>query len=81
MYPLVVLAMSIVTIAILTIWVLPKFVDFFDGLGAQLPLSTRMLLGVAKFSKDFWYVFPLVALGLGGIGHVAAEDQEREPAP
>jgi type IV pilus assembly protein PilC len=51
MYPLVVLGMSIVTIAILTIWVLPKFVDFFDGLGAQLPLSTRMLLGVA-FSKD-----------------------------
>jgi type IV pilus assembly protein PilC len=68
MYPLVVLGMSIVTIAILTIWVLPKFVDFFDGLGAQLPLSTRMLLGIAKFSKDFWYVFPLVALGLTGVG-------------
>jgi type IV pilus assembly protein PilC len=68
MYPLVVLGMSIVTIAILTIWVLPKFVDFFDGLGAQLPLSTRMLLGLAKFSKDFWFVFPIVALALGGVG-------------
>jgi type IV pilus assembly protein PilC len=68
MYPLVVLAMSIVTIAILAIWVLPKFVDFFDSLGAQLPLSTRMLLGVAKFSKEYWFVFPLIALGLAGVG-------------
>jgi type IV pilus assembly protein PilC len=68
-YPLVVLAMSIVTIAILTIWVLPKFVDFFDSLDAQLPLSTRMLLNFARFAKDFWFVFPLTFLGLAAAGY------------
>ena len=44
MYPSVVLLMSIVTVNILMIFVLPKFVDFFDDLGAELPLSTRMLM-------------------------------------
>ena len=59
MYPAVVLAMSIVTINILMIFVLPKFVDFFKDLGAQLPLSTRMLMSVGNFSHNYWFVFPL----------------------
>ena len=40
--------MSIVTVNILMIFVLPKFVDFFDDLGAKLPLSTRMLMAVGE---------------------------------
>jgi type IV pilus assembly protein PilC len=62
MYPAVVLAMSIVTIGILTTFVLPKFVDFFDNLDAKLPLSTRMLMGLATFAKNYWWVFPLVLI-------------------
>jgi type IV pilus assembly protein PilC len=54
--------MAIATIAILTIWVLPKFVDFFDSLDAQLPLSTRMLLGIANFTTNYWWVFPIAAV-------------------
>jgi len=64
MYPSVVLLMSIVTVNILMIFVLPKFVDFFDNLGAELPLSTRMLMAVGEFSGKFWFVFPLVGLAL-----------------
>ena len=68
MYPSVVLLMSIVTITILMVFVLPKFVDFFDNLGAKLPLSTRMLLALGDFSKNFWYVYVLgfVAAGVAG---------------
>jgi type IV pilus assembly protein PilC len=62
MYPAVVLGMSIVTIGILTTFVLPKFVDFFDNLDAKLPLSTRMLMSLASFAKNYWFVFPLVLL-------------------
>ena len=64
MYPAVVLLMSIVTVNILMIFVLPKFVDFFKDLGAELPLSTRMLMSVGEFSGKFWFVYPLVGLGL-----------------
>jgi type II secretory pathway component PulF len=43
--------MSIVTINILMIFVLPKFVDFFKT-SVQLPLSTRMLMSVGNFSRN-----------------------------
>ena len=57
MYPLVVLGMSIVTVAILAVYVLPKFAKFFKGLGAKLPLPTRMLLGISDFTQNFWFVW------------------------
>jgi type IV pilus assembly protein PilC len=56
-YPLVVLGMAVVTIAVLTIYVLPKFADFFDSLDAQLPLTSRLLISLASFSKDFWFLY------------------------
>ena len=59
-YPMVVLALAVVVVIILTAYVLPKFADFFDSLDAQLPLSTRMLIGFAKFSKTYWWIYPIV---------------------
>ena len=56
-YPLVVLVMAAVTVAILTTWVLPKFATFFNSLKTKLPLSTRMLLSLATFSKYYWWVY------------------------
>lgn len=48
-YPLVVFALAIVTIGVLTVFVLPRFVDFFDDLDSELPLPTRILLGISGF--------------------------------
>ena len=48
-YPAVVLVMTIVVVAVLTVWVLPRFEKFFKSLHAKLPLATRILLDVAHF--------------------------------
>ncbi len=61
MYPLIVSAMSMITVLILAVYVLPKFEVFFADLDAELPLPTRILMGVTSFLGDFWW-----ALG-GGI--------------
>ncbi len=66
-YPAVVLVMAVVTVATLAVWVLPKFATFFSGLGAKLPLSTRMLIGLANFTKTYWWVY---LLGFAAIGAV-----------
>ena len=66
-YPAVVLVMAVVTVATLTIWVLPKFAVFFNGLGAKLPLSTRALIGVASFSKSFWWTYIVAVAVLIGV--------------
>jgi len=66
-YPMVVACMSVVTVVILAVYVMPKFTKFFDSLGADLPLATRMLLGVSEFTQRFWYVWPLLAVVVIGI--------------
>jgi type IV pilus assembly protein PilC len=69
MYPGIIFAMSIVTVIILTGWVLPKFKTFFDSLNARLPLTTRILLDTGHFLSAWWYLFfgVTVAAVVGGI--------------
>jgi type IV pilus assembly protein PilC len=64
-YPAVIMFMSLATLLVLALFVLPKFAKFFKQLGRELPLPTRMLLGVADFFKNFWFVVPICFVGLG----------------
>ncbi len=66
-YPAVIMVMSFGTLLVLALFVLPKFAKFFKQLGRELPLPTRMLLGLADFFKNFWYTVPasIVLLGFG----------------
>jgi len=62
-YPSVVLVMSIVTVTVLAVFVLPRFVVFFNSLHAKLPLPTRMLLSFSAFFSKWWYViFGLIVI-------------------
>jgi len=54
-YPLVVAGMSMVTVVVLAAYVLPKFQEFFADLDAELPLPTRMLMGVTSFLGSYWW--------------------------
>lgn len=61
-YPLVIAAMSMMTVVILSVWVMPKFVVFFKNLDAKLPLPTRMLIGASDASQKLWYVWVTLTL-------------------
>jgi type IV pilus assembly protein PilC len=50
-YPACVFLMSIITVIVMTTFVLPRFETFFHDLHAKLPLPTRMLLGLTHFIK------------------------------
>jgi type IV pilus assembly protein PilC len=60
-YPAIVAVMSVVSILIITVFVLPRFRVFFNSLGRELPLPTRILIGVTDFIGTFWYVLVSVA--------------------
>ncbi len=67
-YPAVVFLMSVVTVLVLTTFVLPRFKTFFEELNAELPLPTRMLLAGSGLLSKGW---PLILLLLvGSIGTV-----------
>ena len=53
-YPSIVCLLAIVAVVIMSVYVLPKFKSFYSGLGAHLPLPTRMLLDFTNFFTH-WY--------------------------
>ncbi len=63
-YPAVVSAMSVVTVIVLGVFVLPRFVVFFKSLNAKLPLPTRMLLSSSNFMSTYWYIIAAVVLAV-----------------
>lgn len=67
MYPAIVISLSLVITAGLILFVVPKFAEIFQGLGAQLPLPTRLLLAVSGAMQQYWYVGIL-----GGVALVVA---------
>lgn len=48
-YPIILLAVSILVVLVIVVFAIPKFADFFADFDAELPLPTRMLMGVADF--------------------------------
>lgn len=70
-YPAVTFAMALVTAGVLTIWVLPRFESFFESFDADLPLATRMLLGLTRFMTD-WGLVLIGLIVLAAIGGVVA---------
>ena len=48
-YPCIVLVMAIVTVVVITVFVIPRFQTFFDEFDADLPLATRILVVITDF--------------------------------
>jgi type IV pilus assembly protein PilC len=63
-YPMIVAAMSLVTVVVLTVFVLPKFETFFANLNAELPLATRILLTGTRFITAWWWLIVAVLAAL-----------------
>jgi type IV pilus assembly protein PilC len=74
-YPVIIAIMSVVTVVVLSVFVLPKFKIFFDSLNAKLPLPTRILLGGTDFFTQWWWAMlaGLVAIALGYFGAMRTE--------
>ncbi|MBI5090712.1 MAG: type II secretion system F family protein [Actinobacteria bacterium] len=62
-YPMVVMVLAIMTVAVLAGYVLPQFKPLFEELDADLPLPTRMLLAFATLFTDYVYV-PIAGFAL-----------------
>lgn len=69
-YPSVVLAAVVGLIVVMAIFVLPKIINFFESLKVELPLSTRILIGVSTFLVDYWPWVVGVIAGLVVLWHV-----------
>ncbi|WP_417622450.1 type II secretion system inner membrane protein GspF [Parasphingorhabdus sp.] len=67
-YPAVLALVSIIVVALLMIAVVPKVVEQFDDVNQQLPMITRIVIGISSFLADWWWAIALligVALLIG----------------
>jgi len=55
-YPIFVVVAMAVALFIINLWVIPSFAKVFAGLGAELPLMTRLLIGFSDFVVAWWPV-------------------------
>ncbi len=52
-YPLTILVVAGGVIAILMVFVIPKFADMFTGMGGELPTLTKMVIDMSNFAASF----------------------------
>lgn len=57
-YPVVVLVVAVIVVVVLMVVVIPQFQQVFAMMGEQLPLPTRIVIGVSEFMKSnlFWVI-------------------------
>jgi type IV pilus assembly protein PilC len=56
-YPVAVVSMAVLIVGALLKWVVPIFANLFAGLGVNLPLPTRIVMGLSGFVQSFWWIF------------------------
>jgi general secretion pathway protein F len=75
-YPLLVLILTGVSIAVLMVYVVPEFRPMFEDAGVDLPLATRIVVGVSDFTVDYGWLIALILL----VGCGLAWSSARTPA-
>lgn len=61
-YPILIIAVVIVTLVVLFTFVIPRLVELFEEMGQFLPLPTRILIGISDFFFHFWWLMLGIAL-------------------
>jgi len=62
-YPGLVLGVMVVVVIIVMTVIMPKLVDLISSLGAQVPWSTKVLLGFYRFIMGFGWILMLALVG------------------
>ena len=63
MYPISVVVVAFVVVAVIMIFVVPSFKAVFSSFGADLPAPTLFVIGMSEFFVKFWW---LIFGGIGG---------------
>jgi len=55
-YPSVIMSVAGIAVTVLLIFVIPVFENLFSSAGLALPLPTRIVMGMSRFLKGYWYL-------------------------
>lgn len=55
LYPKIVISVLVMASCVLMIFVVPKFMEIFKGLGAELPLPTKIMIWTSNFLTNYFF--------------------------
>ena len=61
-YPIILIVLAIGLVAIIVLRVVPAFSDFYASFDAELPFSTRVILGVSNFAQQQYLLVTAIAV-------------------
>ena len=62
-YPIILVALAVVLVGIIVVKVVPTFAEFYGSFDAELPLSTRMIVGVSDFIRAQMLLIVIAIVG------------------
>lgn len=63
-YPMVVACVAVAVIVIMLVVVIPRYMDMFEQLGAQLPAITRAAVALSSFIRNNWFIIVPVLIAV-----------------
>lgn len=62
LYPVAVVVVAFIVLAVIMIFVIPAFKSVFEGFGATLPAPTMLVMAISEFFVEWWWAI------IGGVG-------------
>ncbi|MFA4884607.1 MAG: type II secretion system F family protein [Desulfotomaculaceae bacterium] len=75
-YPTVVLVVAVLAVVCLLIFVLPSMTKMLIDMKVPLPVTTKMIMGLSDFLRNYWYVALTLVVGLS-FGYKTGSKTER----
>jgi len=66
MYPMIVVIAMILIGVVMLVLVVPKLSEAFKSLNIELPKTTRLIMNLGNYFKDYWYLLLAVPLLIAG---------------
>ena len=75
-YPIAVMSVATIVVAVIMIFVVPTFKHIFSSFGATLPLPTLVVIAISNFFVKFWW---MIFGGLGAGIYFLVQSVKRSP--
>ena len=78
-YPVVIMSVAAIAIAVLLIFVIPTFQKMFASVNMELPLPTRIVIGMSGFLTSYWWAASWRSASASAFVHQALLRHDRRP--
>ena len=63
-YPVILIVVTIISLVILMVFVVPKFTQLFEEMGAELPLPSRIVFSAGEFLQGYGWLLVVLMIAL-----------------